>query len=328
MGGAFHPLLGVFGVMSAKNTVVNLVILTTFLSFVLYRRANKERPAVRPTGGMGAPLFVAGLSFFPIVFCGVYGFVAEGAQAERRLPQVEREVESLRAEIQGSAASLEGAVLASEQMMVVVMEELAALNQKESELTALRETPGIHHAAGYRVIAIVFAVFLGLALTDMFVVRGRMGDLLQWSILATAAAIVVYYGIKGYFVEAAVRIGYSVYQVMAVLFAMIVITAIDLFLFFGAKSLGAVEWGKMPRRSQYVLVLLALTFTLTIGLMGFVRAGIRETWHVYGVVRDTSLHAFTPTMSYAATVIAIATLVFFALLFLIFRFGARKETQA
>ena len=41
MGGTHHPLLGFFGVMSAKNTVVNLMILTTFLSFMLYRRANK-----------------------------------------------------------------------------------------------------------------------------------------------------------------------------------------------------------------------------------------------------------------------------------------------
>src|SRR5258706_1002391 len=41
MGGTHHPLLGFFGVMSAKNTVMNLMILTTFLSYILYRRANK-----------------------------------------------------------------------------------------------------------------------------------------------------------------------------------------------------------------------------------------------------------------------------------------------
>src|SRR5947209_20246250 len=40
MGGSHHPLLGALGVMSAKNTAVNLMILTTFLSFLLYRRAN------------------------------------------------------------------------------------------------------------------------------------------------------------------------------------------------------------------------------------------------------------------------------------------------
>ena len=41
MGGAHHPLLGVLGVMSAKNTVVNIMILSTFLSFLIYRRGNK-----------------------------------------------------------------------------------------------------------------------------------------------------------------------------------------------------------------------------------------------------------------------------------------------
>src|SRR2546422_11534993 len=42
MGGSHHPLLGALGVMSAKNTAVNLMILTTFLSFLMYRRGNKE----------------------------------------------------------------------------------------------------------------------------------------------------------------------------------------------------------------------------------------------------------------------------------------------
>lgn len=325
MGGAFHPLLGVFGVMSAKNTVVNLVILTTFLSFVFYRRANVERPAVRPTGGMGAPVFVAALSLFPIVFCGISGFVGGGAVAEARAPALELEVEAARAAVLGTSESIQEAVLSSNETMSVVTERLLELQNKETELELLQATPGIHHAAGFRVIAVVFSFFLACALLDMFVLRGRIGDLLQWTILATSAGIVVFYGIMGYSVAADVRIGYSVYQVMAVLFAMVVITALDLFLFFGAKSLGEVRWGQMPPRSQYVLVLLAVVFTLTIGLMGFVRSGIRETWHVYGVLRDTSAQAFTPPMGYAAVVIAAATLTFFALLLIIFQFGTRKE---
>jgi len=328
MGSAFHPLLGVFGVMSAKNTVVNLVILTTFVSFVLYRRANMERRASGPAGGLGAPLFVAALSLFPILFCGVNGFIAEGARAERRLPHVEQEVETARAVMLGSNDTLEHAVLGSNEKMVVVLKQLRDIERKESELAKLSETPGIHHAAGFRVIALVFAAFLGLALLDMFVVRGRIGDILQWAILAAAVAIVVFYGVNGYFVEAEVRIGYSVYQVMAVLFALTTITALDLFLFLGARSLGPVEWGKMPGRSQYVLVLLAVVFTLTIGLMGFVRSGIRETWHVYGVLRDTSRQAYTPTIGYGATVVAAATLVFLALLVLVFWLGMRRHEDA
>ena len=41
MGGTHHPLLGVFGVMSAKMTVANLMILVTFMSFIMYWRAGK-----------------------------------------------------------------------------------------------------------------------------------------------------------------------------------------------------------------------------------------------------------------------------------------------
>src|SRR6187401_1202546 len=41
MGGGAHPQLGYFGVMSAKNTAVNLLILTTYVSFLLYRRSGR-----------------------------------------------------------------------------------------------------------------------------------------------------------------------------------------------------------------------------------------------------------------------------------------------
>ncbi len=41
MGGTLHPVLGFLGVMSAKNTAVNILILTTYMSFLLYRRTGK-----------------------------------------------------------------------------------------------------------------------------------------------------------------------------------------------------------------------------------------------------------------------------------------------
>src|SRR6266496_4374306 len=97
---------------------------------------------------------------------------------------------------------------------------------------------------------------------------------------------------------------------MAGQYGMLVVTALHLNIFFQAKSLGAIQWGKMPLRSQYVLVLLAVTFTVTMGLMGFARSGIREDWHVYGIAWDLWPSAFTPTMGYAAQVIAAATFLF------------------
>jgi hypothetical protein len=201
MGGTHHPVLGVLGVMSAKNTAVNLMILTTFLSYLLYKRANK-----------------------------------------------------------------------------------------------LSNKPW-----------------------------ARTGMAIQWTIFGIAAAIVTFYGVYGYFVESIVRIGFSVYQVLAVLGAIVLVMAIDIPMFRGARSTGAIRWGQIAPRSQYVLILLAVTFTWLMGLMGFARSGIRQHWHVYGVVRDTSVDAVTPALGYAANMITLVTVVFFALVLFIFWLGGLGE---
>ncbi len=201
MGGTHHPVLGFLGVMSAKNTAVNMMILTTFLSFVLYRRANR-------------------------------------------------------------------------------------ISNKRWVKT---------------------------------------GMAIQWAALGIAAVIVVFYGVYGYFVESLVRIGFSVYQVVAVLAAIALVMAIDIPMFKGARSTGAIRWGTIAPRSQYVLIMLAVTFTWLMGLMGFARSGIRQHWHVYGIMRDTSVEAVTPAIGYAANVITAVTIVFFALVMFIFWLGGLAD---
>jgi cytochrome bd ubiquinol oxidase subunit I len=204
MGGAHHPLLGVLGVMSAKNTAVNLMILTTFLSFMLYRRGNKV-----PT-----------------------------------------------------------------------------------------------------------------------VPWARTGNVVEALIFALAAAIVIFFGIHGYLVPAIVRIGYSVYQVGAVLFALIAVTIIDIFLLKNARVLGDIQWGKIPERAQYALFLLAVSFTWLMGLMGYVRSGLRMDWHVYGVMRDTSPGAYTPTLGFATNMVSVTVIIFLGLLAFIFWLGGLEEAPA
>jgi len=147
----------------------------------------------------------------------------------------------------------------------------------------------------------------------------------QWAVLGLAAAVVVFYGVYGYFVESLVRIGFSVYQVLAVLAAIVVVMAIDIPMFRGARSTGTIRWGTIAPRSQYVLILLAVTFTWLMGLMGFARSGIRQHWHVYGVMRDNSVDAVTPAIGYAANMITIVTIVFFALVMFIFWLGGLGE---
>ncbi len=74
MGGTHHPLLGVFGVMSAKMTVVNLMILTTLVSFLLYWRANKVETVAWAKGGRIIQMVIFTLATGFVVWAGVYGY--------------------------------------------------------------------------------------------------------------------------------------------------------------------------------------------------------------------------------------------------------------
>lgn len=194
MGGSSHPALGFLGVMSAKNTAVNILILTTYVSFLLYRRSGK--------------------------------------------------------------------------------------------------TPTVPWA--------------------------KKGNLAQLAIFLVAASIVIFLGVYGYFVEAAVRIAFSIPQVLSVLVAMIAVTVIDVFLFKNAAKAGEPRWGQIAPISQYVLIFIAVTFTWLMGLMGYVRSGLRQHWHVYGVMRDTSVDAFTPTLGFATKVVSVTVLIFFLLIGFVF----------
>jgi len=194
MGGSAHPMLGYLGVMSAKNTAVNILILSTFMSFLLYRRTGKR--ATHPMRGM---------------------------------------------------------------------------------LNAM-----------------------------------------QFTIFTLAAAIVIFYGIYGYFVEAAVRIKFSVPQVGSVLLAMVLITILDVILFRKAEQTGKMNWGRINPISQYVLIFIAISFTWLMGLMGYVRAGLRQHWHVFGVIRDTSVDAFTPTLGFATKIVSLTVLIFVGLIGVVF----------
>jgi len=198
MGGTHHPLLGVLGVMSAKNTAVNLMILTTFLSFMLYRRGNLES------------------------------------------------------------------------------------------------------AVSWR----------------------KTGMAIQWAMLAIAAIVVIYFGIRGYYVDAATRIGFAPKQVLMVLLAIVVFVCIDIPLFKNANEVGKIRWGKIPARSQFALFLLAITFCWLMGLMGYARSALRQHWHVYGIVRDTSRDAFLPTLGQASFRISLAVVLFIFLTSFVFWVGS------
>jgi cytochrome bd ubiquinol oxidase subunit I len=74
MGGAQHPVVGNYGVMSAKNGAVNVMICLTALSYIFYRRANRTITVPWACKGnvLLAVVFAAGMVH--IVWLAIYGF--------------------------------------------------------------------------------------------------------------------------------------------------------------------------------------------------------------------------------------------------------------
>jgi cytochrome bd-type quinol oxidase subunit 1 len=206
LGGQYHPFLGPLGIMPAKNTAVNIMLIFTFLSFLLYRRAN----------------------LVPTVSWAKAGSTVQAA-----------------------------------------------------------------------IITAAILNIIGLG---------------------------AYYG---YFTNTVYKVASSVPQVASTMTVMVSCMVIDVLMFKGAKQVGPFQWGKMPARSQYALFLLAVSFTWLMGLMGFIRSGIRQHWHVYAVMRDNSPDAFSPTIGYAAKVVSVAAIIFMAMVIFIFwlsQLSAKKQS--
>lgn len=206
VGGTHHPLLGPLGLMPAKNSAVNIMILFTFLSFTLYKRSSKITTAAWAKSGVAAEIAIFAVGIVNIIALGIYS----------------------------------------------------------------------------------------------------------------------------YMVPSNIKVGMSVPQVFTTLSIIIAISIIESRMFKNAKSTGDIEWGKMPARSQYALLLLAVSFTWLMGLMGYVRSAIRQHWHVNSIMRDSSPDAFTPTIGYAANVVSVTTILFMLLVIFVFwlaQFAAKKQAE-
>ncbi len=205
IGGAFHPLVGVFGVMSAKMTAVNIIILFTFISFMLYRSANAD---------------------------------------------------------------------------------LAPEN----------------------------------AAWATWAIRG---------IYALSAGTIIYIGVKGYFVPSEVRVEIlSPIQVGVAIGTMFIVLVVSLVAERKARTLGEIRWGQIPDRSQYALLLLAITITMIMTLMGYLRSGLRQHYHVYGILADTSRGSYIPPLGFVAWIMAACVILFWALVVVIFWLGTRAQNSA
>ncbi|MBI5438360.1 MAG: cytochrome ubiquinol oxidase subunit I [Nitrosomonadales bacterium] len=280
MGGSqYHPTLKFLGLMPAKNAVVNLIILATFFSFLLYRRGNKVDAVSIRAQGMTAKIVIALAGLAAVYLTGQY------------------------------AVSL--------------------LTMKPADLDLSADRAPYFHVVGYLLLAHCAAsvVAVVLALKD----RGKFAQYMMLAV--TAFNVTLFLGPYGFVVmEKASPFlrNVAVSQFMQLIACLILVSAIDVFLFRGAKEIGRLQWGKIPMRSQYALLLLAFIITMNMGLMGFIRSGLRGDWHIFGLMRDTSPWSFTPSNFTMTQMVGLSVLVFMVSISFMFWLGglAAKGKQA
>jgi cytochrome bd-type quinol oxidase subunit 1 len=201
MGAAQHPVIGQFGVMSAKNGAINVMICLTALSFLLYRRAN-------------------------------------------------------------------------------------------------------------RVLTISWARGGNIALCTLFVLG--IGN-------------IIWLAIYGFYIPANTRVGLSIPQGVTTATVLIGGLLLNHLMMRGAKVRGAIQWGKIPVRGMVALFGVAATFTWVMGLMGYIRSAGRLGWHVSELMADASPWSFTPTLGFAAKMVTINMVLFWASVFFMFWLAMRDH---
>ncbi len=268
MGGSqYHPTLKYLGLMPAKNAVVNLIIISTFISFLLYRRANMK--------GVSSIVKQGATARFGILLATLFSFLIVGQYAIY----------------------------------------LLALDPQELNLTSGKVTYILPVAWLLLATCVMFAVTAYLSLID----KGNLGQylLMGWIIIS----VVVFPGYFGFIVMEKANPflrNIAVAQFLQLIGAIILVSVIDLFLYAKSESTGSIRWGRIPLRSQYALLTLCILVTLTMGLMGYVRSGLRTDWHIYGVMRDISVDSATPTNFDMTLMVSVTTLVFLFAIAIIF----------
>ncbi len=259
VGGQYHPTLKYLGLMSGKNAVINFIILSTFISFLLYRRSNLGEGIPFSQQGPKARWILIGVAASIILIMGAYA---------RYIFNLDPAALDLGPE-RASYFKLPGYLLIWQILWVVITVVLTIKNRGK----------------------IAQMVYLGITIIDVTFVLGVYG----YIIMAVANPFLR---------------NIAVTQWMTMMSSLALMTAIDVFLFKGAPETGEMKWGTMPVRSQYTLIFLCLFIVFLIGLMGFIRSGLREDWHIYAVMRDTSPSNWTPDNALMAKVVSACGLIF------------------
>ena len=276
IGGQFHPTLKFLGLMAAKNAVINFIILATFGSFLIYRRANKgERVPVSQQGTGSKIIVLVGFGIVALAL-GWYASVTFALQPG-----------DLDLSLDKGVYFTLPAVLLVAQILVGLVAVIMTFRDRGAQAQVL---------------------YLGAVVVNSVLILGPYGFVVMTQANPFLRNI-------------------AVAQWLITMSALVFVTAIDVVLMRGASELGTIKWGKMTSRSQYALLLLLVGGVMLMSLMGYIRSGLREDWHIFGVVRDLSESAFTPTMAEMSRMVAGIVVVFLILIALVFWLAGLAESE-
>ncbi len=285
-----------FGLMPAKNAVIQLIILTTFVGFLMYRRSNKASSvSIRGAGLSG----VVAVGLAAVMALGFLVWYAGSEDLSDANPEI-------------------GKFLVEELPVAFLSFDMGGGGEAEGGITfaaTLRFT--LYHQMLWIVIACLLALIAD---------RGHLAQRLLVGVTVLHASFWLFqHGFTIMEKANPLLRQVAVCQVLMVLSCLIVATVFDLLLYRGADSMGAIRWGDMHRRSQFALILLCVIFVMNMGLMGFIRSGLRKGWHVVSVMKDTSEWSSTPSNYYMATVVSGVTVAFLLLVTFVFWIASLTE---
>ncbi len=154
----------------------------------------------------------------------------------------------------------------------------------------------------------------------------RAGNIAIGALFVTGMANIVWVAIYGFYIPAHVRVGLSLPQGATTAMVFIGGLLINHVMLKGSARRGPVQWGKISVRGMVALCGVAATFSWVMGLMGYIRSAGRLGWHVHEVMADLSPWAFTPQITFAAKMVTMNMVLFWASVFFMFWLSTRDNT--
>ncbi|MGR3318472.1 MAG: cytochrome ubiquinol oxidase subunit I [Candidatus Anammoxibacter sp.] len=262
IGEAYHPFSKFFGVMTGKLAVLNVIIMCTFFTFLMYRRANKGKMAHISEQGVVGKGVIVGMGVILVTLHILYAFSSANAED---ISEVKHFFTPIFIDLMVFAGSL------------VVSVILTLLNKGKLAVSI-----------NFGVCFLTVVLFLG---TYGFVVMSKANLIMRYI---------------------------TVSQVLMVLSCMFMNAVIDIIIFRKCKIIGPIAMGKIAPRSQYALIFVCVAIVTIMGVMGFIRSGLRMDWHIYGIMQDTSSNAFTPSIMLMGVTVAGTVALYFVLVTFVF----------